>query len=286
MSDDAAVGIDVADTGPWRAFAVAREGEVVRVTLTGPGKGNALGADFWGEAARLFRALDEDAQVRAIVLDGANDTFTYGLDLPTMGPEVQRTLGPDALAGGRTRFLDMLTRMQQSMLAVMRCRKPVVACISGWCVGAGIDLICATDIRIASREAMFSVRAVRLGIVEDMGSLQRLPMIIGEGAARELALTGDDFDATRALELRLVNHVESTPGAARARAMAVARRIADNPPLTVQGVKQVMNDHALDRMEAALRQMAVWNAAFLPSHDFDEAMRAFAARRAPRFEGR
>lgn len=271
----------------WRAFTAEREGDVMRVTLVGPGKGNALGPDFWAEARVLFTALSQDVGVRAIVLDGANDTFTYGLDLPATREQLMHTtaLAKDSFAYGRRRLLDMLTEMQQGMIAVMRCPKPIVACISGWCIGAGIDLICAADIRVASRDAMFSVRAARIGIVEDMGSLQRLPIIIGEGRARELALTGEDFDAPRALEIGLLNHVVPTPQDARVKAMAIAQRIAGNPPLTVQGVKQVMNEYSLASMDAALRHTALWNAAFLPSRDFDEAMRAFMEKRAPRFTG-
>lgn len=273
--------------GPtYRAFQVAPADHVAHVTLVGPGKGNALGPDFWREAPLVFGALDRDESVRAIVLSGAADTFTYGLDLPAMAAQLQQVLGTAPLAAERTRLLDMLGEMQRGIRALLECRKPVIAAISGWCVGAGVDVICAADVRVASREATFSVRAVRIGIVEDMGSLQRLPAIVGEGAARELALTGDDVDAARAAAIRLVDHVDETPAAARAHAIAIARRIAENPPLTVQGVKQVMNAHALDRMAESLRHSALWNAAFLPSRDFAEAMRAFMEKRPPRFEGR
>ena len=270
----------------YRAFSVEHAEHVAHVTLLGPGKGNALGPDFWREAPLVFGALDRDERVRAIVLGGSADTFTFGLDLPAMTGQIRGVLGDAPLAAERTRLLDMLGDMQRGVRALLECRKPVIAAISGWCVGAGIDLICAADVRVASREAMFSVRAVRIGIVEDMGSLQRLPAIVGEGAARELALTGDDFDAARAAAIRLVDHVEETPAGAREHATAIAHRIAANPPLTVQGVKQVMNAHALDRIADGLRHTALWNAAFLPSHDFAEAMRAFMEKRPPSFEGR
>lgn len=269
----------------YRAFHVERADRVAHVTLLGPGKGNALGPDFWREAPLLFDALDRDDAVRAIVLTGSADTFTFGLELPIMAQQIGGVLGNAPLAGERTRFLDMLSEMQRGLISMMTCRKPMIAAISGWCVGAGIDVICAADVRVCSREAMFSVRAVRIGIIEDMGSLQRLPAIVGEGAARELALTGDDFDAARAAALRLVDHVEETPAAARERATAIAHRIAANPPLAVQGVKRVMNERALAGVRESLHYTALWNAAFLPSRDFAEAMTAFAEKRAPTFEG-
>jgi len=274
------------DRGSYRAFRVESSGHVARVTLCGPGKGNALGPDFWREAPDVFSQLDGDASVRAIVLGGDGGNFTYGLDLPAMTGEIGYALTGHPQGAERARFLDHLTRMQRALLAVLGCRKPVVASVSGWCVGAGVDLICAADVRVCSADAMFSVRAVRIGIVEDMGSLQRLPAIVGDGVARELALTGDDFNAARAHEIGLVSHVDHTPGAALERAHVIASRIAANPPLTVQGVKQVMNEHAHHRLAESLRFSALWNTAFMQSHDFTEAMAAFAERRAPHFEGR
>ncbi len=270
----------------YRAFAMSVTDHVASVVLRGPGKGNALGPDFWREAPLVFDRLDGDDDVRAVVVSGADGNFTYGLDLAAMTSDLRYVLGAPAMAAERTRFLDQLTVMQRALTSMMSCRKPVVAAISGWCVGAGIDIICAADVRVCSRDAMFSVRAVRIGIVEDMGSLQRLPAIIGEGAARELALTGDDFNAERARDLKLVNHLRELPEHAMSHAREIAARMAANPPLSVQGVKRVMNERALVGMRESLHYTALWNAAFMQSRDFAEAMAAFAEKRAPKFEGR
>jgi len=269
-----------------KAFDLSVDSGIAHVIMKGPGKGNALGPDFWREAPKLFDEIDANVDVRAVVLSGAGGNFTFGLDLIAMTSELRYALGAPAMAAERTRFLDQLTAMQRAVISLMSCRKPVVASISGWCVGAGIDVICAADIRVCSTEAMFSARAVRIGIVEDMGSLQRLPSIIGEGAARELCLTGDDFDASRAAALSLINYVDDTPEASLAHAMSIAERIAANPPLTVQGVKRVMNERAHDRLRESLQYTALWNTAFMQSRDFAEAMSAFAEKRAPKFEGR
>ncbi len=272
--------------GARSAFDVSVDSGIAHVTMKGPGKGNALGPEFWREAPELFDEIDANPEVRAVVLSGAGGNFTFGLDLIAMTSELRYALGAPAMAAERTRFLDQLTKMQRAVISLMSCRKPVVASISGWCVGAGIDVICAADVRVCSTEAMFSARAVRIGIVEDMGSLQRLPSIIGEGAARELCLTGDDFDASRAAALGLINHVDATPEASLAHALSIAERIAANPPLTVQGVKRVMNESAHDRLRESLQYTALWNTAFMQSRDFAEAMSAFAEKRAPKFEGR
>jgi enoyl-CoA hydratase len=270
----------------YAAFDVSVSDFIAHVTMKGPGKGNALGPDFWREAPDLFGAIDSDADVRAVVLSGSGSNFTYGLDLVAMTAELRYALGAPAMAAERTRFLDRLGAMQRAITSLMSCRKPVIACISGWCVGAGIDIVCAADVRVCSSESMFSARAVRIGIVEDMGSLQRLPAIIGEGPARELCLTGEDFNAARAATLGLVNHVDDTPEAALQHASAIAARIAANPPLTVQGVKRVMNERAHHGMAESLHYTALWNAAFMQSRDFAEAMSAFAEKREPKFEGR
>jgi enoyl-CoA hydratase len=267
------------------AFDVSVTDHVARVTMQGPGKGNSLGPDFWREAPVVFDELDADPDVRAVVLNGAGGNFTFGLDLVAMTTELRYALAETALAAERTRLLDQLTAMQRAITSLMSCRKPVIASISGWCVGAGIDIICAADIRVCSGEAMFSARAVRVGIVEDMGSLQRLPAIVGEGAARELCLTGEDFGSERAAALGLVNHVDDSPDDALQHAEAIAARIAANPPLTVQGVKRVMNERALAGVRESLHYTALWNTAFMQSHDFSEAMNAFAEKREPKFEG-
>ena len=271
---------------PRVAFDVTVADNIARVTLKGPGKGNALGPDFWREAPDVFNEIDADPEVRAVVLSGAGGNFTFGLDLVAMTSELRYALAAPAMAAERTRFLDQLTAMQRAITSLMSCRKPVVASISGWCVGAGIDVICAADVRVCSSDAMFSARAVRIGIVEDMGSLQRLPAIIGEGAARELCLTGEDFGAARAAELGLVNHVDETADAALQHALEIAIRIAANPPLTVQGVKRVMNHSAHAAIREGLHYTALWNATFMQSRDFAEAISAFTDKREPKFEGR
>jgi enoyl-CoA hydratase len=275
-----------AHPGGRLAFDVGVSDHIAHVILTGPGKGNALGPDFWREAPQVFEQIDADSEIRAVVLSGSGGNFSFGLDLIAMTTELRYALAAPAMAAERTRFLDQLSEMQRAVTSLMSCRKPVVASISGWCVGAGIDIICAADVRVCSSDAKFSARAVRIGIVEDMGSLQRLPAIVGEGAARELCLTGEDFDAERALRLGLVNHVDDTADAALQHATEIAERIAANPPLTVQGVKRVMNQRAHDGMRESLHYTALWNAAFMQSRDFGEALSAFAEKREPKFEGR
>jgi enoyl-CoA hydratase len=271
----------------YQSLRIEQADGIAELVLTGPGKGNALGPDFWREMPEALRALDADDSVRVILLRGDGANFTYGLDLMAMteslGPLI---LGEGNLALERTKLLQLIEKMQAATEGLARCRKPVLAAVHGWCIGGGIDLIAACDFRYCSREAKFSLREVRVGITADLGALQRLPRIIGEGNARELAYTGGDVDAERALQMGLVNQVFATPEELLATARATARRIADNPPLVVQGAKQVMEYCADKSVADGLRYVAVWNSAFLQSHDLAEAFAAFAERRPPRFQGR
>ncbi|MFD6069282.1 MULTISPECIES: crotonase/enoyl-CoA hydratase family protein [Amycolatopsis] len=261
------------------------DGHVAEVTLLGPSKGNAMGPDFWRELPIVFRALDADPQVRAVVLTGSGKHFSYGLDLPAMMPSWGEMLGGDALAGPRTKFLDEVKTLQASVSSIAECRKPVIAAISGWCIGGGVDVIAAADIRLASADAKFSVREVKVAIVADLGSLQRLAPIIGEGHLRELALTGKDIDAARAEKIGLVNDVHVDQDTLLAEARKLAAEIAANPPLVVQGTKNVLSANTERQVADGLRYVSAWNAAFLPSKDLGEAVQAFLERRAPEFKG-
>jgi enoyl-CoA hydratase/carnithine racemase len=268
----------------WASVTVTDH--IAEVVLRASGKASRMGPAFWAEMPALFEALDGEADVRVIVLRGEGEAFSHGLDLAGMGPELGAVIGPGAGAAERAKLYALIQRMQRAITCVAACTKPVIAAIHGWCIGGGVDLATACDIRICSADAKFSVREVRLAMVADVGTLARLPAIIGEGATRELAFTGADIDAARALRLGLVNDVHTTPDDLWRAARAMAAQIAANPPLTVQGIKQVLNARSERSASESLATVAMWNSAFLPSQDLGEAMAAFVQRRAPKFVGR
>ncbi len=268
---------------PYKSLTVEVSDRIAAVTLTGPGRGNAMGPDLWAELAPAFAALDADDAVRVVVIRGSGDHFSYGLDLMAMmGALGQHILGPK-MADDRAKLLTMINDMQQAITAVSDCRKPVIAAIDGWCIGGGLDLAAACDVRICSARAKFSLREISLAIVADLGSLQRLPPIIGQGHTRQLAFTGGDIDASRALSIGLVNDVTPDADALHAAAAALAARIASRSPVTVRGIKQVLEYSADKSVKDGLQYTAVWNTAFLQSADLAEAISAFVERREPSF---
>lgn len=269
----------------YESVNVEIKDHVAQVTLIGPGKGNAMGPAFWAELPEVFAELDADRDVRAIVLTGSGKNFSYGLDVAAMGGTMTPMLADGALAGPRADFHRELQRMQGAITAVADCRTPTIASIHGWCIGGGVDLISAVDIRYASADAKFSVREVRLAIVADVGSLARLPLILSDGHLRELALTGKDIDAARAEKIGLVNDVYADADASLAAAHATAAEIAENPPLTVAGIKDVLDEQRTDRVSASLRYVAAWNSAFLASKDLIEGIGAMMGKRKPEFTG-
>jgi enoyl-CoA hydratase len=269
----------------YESVTVETKDHVAQVTLIGPGKGNAMGPAFWSELPEVFAALDADRDVRAIVITGSGKNFSYGLDLPAMGGTLAPVLAEGALAGPRTDFHAEVLRMQNTISAVADCRTPTIASVHGWCVGGGVDLISAVDLRYASADAKFSVREVKLAIVADVGSLARLPLIMSDGHLRELALTGKDIDAARAEKIGLVNDVFADADATLQAAHATAAEIAANPPLTVRGIKDVLDQQRISAVSASLRYVAAWNSAFLPSKDLSEGIAATFAKRPPQFAG-
>jgi enoyl-CoA hydratase len=258
--------------------------------LARPEKLNALDRALWEEIPAAVERLDADPAVRAIVLAGKGKAFCAGIDV---ADHVQ-IFGAAEASGGddsspvvrRRGLLELIRRYQRSVSAFALTNKPVIAAIQGACLGAGMDLITACDLRIAAADAVFSVRETRIAMVADVGTLQRLPRIVGDGAARELVFTGRDIDAARAREIGLVSEVLPDVTSLQARAREVAAEIAAHSPLAVQGAKQVLGFGQRREVDAGLDYVAAWNAAFMQSEDLGEAVRAFIERRKPEFRGR
>lgn len=268
-------------------LTLERTGPVATLWLDRPEQRNAMGPAFWNDLPMAMAELDDDADTRVVVLAARGRHFTAGLDLVGMAGDLTSGGGTGSSPAARaTRFLATVTRLQRSITSVEKCSKPVVAAIHGACIGGGIDLITACDIRLCAADATFSVRETRLAMVADVGTLQRLPRIVGRGHAAELALTGRDIGAERAMAIGLVNDVLADVDALHAAARRLADEIAANSPLAVQGTKHVLQACEDRTVDQGLDYVAVWNAAFLVSDDLTEAMTALFEKRPPTFTGR
>lgn len=278
------------DTFRSEVLTLEVEDHVATLWLDRPEKRNAMGPAFWADLPVAMAAIGADPSVRAAVVAARGPHFSVGLDLVAMagiggepgGGEPGR---PSVAVRARQSRAEIL-RLQDSVTAVAACPVPVIAAVHGYCIGGGVDLIAACDIRLASADALFSVREAKIAIVADLGSLQRLPGIIGVGHVAELAYTGKDITAARAEAIGLVNHVSADAAAVVADARTMAAEIAANSPLAVQGTKTVLSGGDGRTVAEGLDYVATWNAAFLASDDLAEAMAAFMEKRPATFTGR
>lgn len=256
--------------------------QVAELRLNRPERSNAIDASMWQDLRAAFRWADATPEVRVVVLGGVGTNFCSGIDLAMLAG-VEAAL-PSADAARRNEALRrLILDLQDCLSAVLRCRKPVLAAIGGGCIGAGVDLACCCDMRYAAADAHFSVREIDLGMVADVGTLQRLPRLIADGLARELAYTGRAVDADEALRCGLVNAVFATPQALHEGVGELARRIAAKSPLAIRGSKEMLNYGRDHSVADGLNYVATWNAAMLMSDDLSEAMHAMREKRPAKF---
>lgn len=254
------------------------------VWLNRPEKRNALGEDFWTDFPLVMDGLGGDRAVRAVVLQGRGASFTVGLDLALFG-EIIPPETPAYPYEGNFALYQTVKAMQHAVSSAARIPQPVIAAVHGHCLGGGLDLITAADVRLAAEGAVFSVRETRLGMVADVGTLQRLPHLVGAGPAAELVYTGRDCDARHAQEIGLVNRVYPDRETLFAGARELALEIAANSPAAVQGSKRVLTSMREETTARHLDYAALWSAAFLRSADLAEGVAAQVEGRPPRFTG-
>ncbi len=246
---------------------------IARIQLNRPDKANAMNLAMWHELRQASQWLDATPEVRAIILAGEGKHFTAGIDLALM-QDLFRQVKNDCPGRSRENLRRLILDLQDTLTSLERCRKPILAAIHGACVGGGIDLIACTDMRYCAADAYFSIKEVDIGMTADVGTLQRLPKLIGAGQVRELAYTGRRMDATEAARIGLVNQVFADRESLINGVEELARQIASKSPLAIRGTKEMLN-YARDHTVAdGLNYIATWNAAMLMSNDLEAAMAA------------
>ncbi|KAI9552512.1 hypothetical protein GHT06_022878 [Daphnia sinensis] len=255
---------------------------VYHVEINRPQQFNAMNSAFWREMVECFQAISEDSDCRAVVLSANGKHFTAGLDLTDMGPLMETVLGDDDVARKFRTLQQFIKSYQLSFTSIEQCNKPVIAAVHGGCIGGGVDLITAADIRFCTQDAFFQIKEVDIGLAADVGTLQRLPKVIGsDSLVRELAYTARKMFADEAAQAGLVSRVLSDKQMMLKAALETASAIAHKSPVAVQGTKHNLNyarDHSI---EEGLNYMVVWNATMLQSEDLRIAAMASMDRKGP-----
>jgi enoyl-CoA hydratase len=266
-------------------LSIECNGPVGTLWLDRPEKRNAMSQEMWTGFPAAISELGNNPDIRAVVIAGRGKSFCAGLDISSLGDAMDQSVPPSG-AIANLRQMEVTRSFQDGITAIAKCPVPVIAAVHSHCVGAGIDLITACDIRLASADSIFSVRETRIGIVADVGTLQRLPEIVSPGHVAELAYTGKDFDAAHAERIGLVNDVYPDVEAVQAAALKLATEIAANPPLAVRGTKFILQQSENLTKEQSLMLNGLWTlATSLNSNDFLEAVGAFMEKRDPNFTG-
>ncbi|MBZ0215866.1 MAG: crotonase/enoyl-CoA hydratase family protein [Fimbriimonadaceae bacterium] len=262
-------------------FLVEIEGAVAHLVMNRGEKANSMTPEFWQDLPRLVRQLENNPSIRALVVSASGRNFTAGMDLSSF----------NAIAGvmeaepGRAAYAlrDLVIRLQDAFNALEEARFPVIAAIHGACIGGGIDMTSACDIRLATNDATFSIEEIHIGITADLGTLQRLPKLIAPGIVRELAYTGRRFSAREAQTWGFTNALYDSREDVVAAALQMAREIAAKSPLAIAGIKRgsvYARDHSV---ADGLDQIATWNGAMLRPQDLMAAMQAKMAKKEAEF---
>lgn len=272
-------------------LSIEINGHVATLWLDRPEKRNAMSQVIVHDLPLAMAALGANEDVRAVVIAARGKSFSVGLDLSGLinTPAASADAKDDEKGGGATANLaqiDVTRRFQYAITAVAECPVPVIAAIHSHCIGAGMDLVTACDIRLAAEDSLFSVRETKIGIVADVGTLQRLPGIVADGHVAELAYTGKDIDAARAEKIGLVNDVYADADAVYAAALELAGDIAANAPLAVRGTKFMLQQGEDLTTQQSLLLNGLWTmVTTLNSNDLGEAMQAFVEKRPAKFHG-
>lgn len=269
-------------TYPGLRLEVDESKRIGILELARPSKSNAFIESMWGDFAKAFRWLDECQDISVVIIRGQGHNFCAGIDLESLqGVADLRKLDDSARANAQ--FRRKILQMQESFNAIEECRWPVIAAVQGACIGGGLDLIAACDIRLCAKDAVFCLKEIDLAIAADLGSLQRLPPLIGHGRVVEMALSARKIPASEAAQIGLVTRICQTQEDLRSQTFALATAIAKKSPVAATGIKQVML-HARDHSVAqGLEYVATWNGGQALSNDLQEVFDAVNKKRNPVF---
>lgn len=259
-------------TGAFSTIKTNVKNQVAHLQLNRPAQANAINREMWCELGEAMAWVNDTPDIRVAVISGKGKHFCAGIDLAMFAELVDDTMSCE----GRKReaLREEIVWLQQQISSIDACKKPVLAAIHGACVGGGVDLICAADMRYSTADAVFSIKEIDVGMVADVGTLQRLPRLIGDGMLRELTYTGRDFNGQEAAAIGLTNRCFGSTETMMQGVLEIANSIAGKSPLGIRGCKQVIRHAREHSIEEGLDYVATWNAATLVSDDVRIALKA------------
>lgn len=269
-----------------KCFDVEIADGVAHLRMNRPDAYNSMIPEFWTELPELVDDIDRGSKARAIVVSSTGKHFSAGMDLAvfTGGSSLLDDGGVTETGRQRAHLWSTVQRLQDTFSCFERARMPVLVAVQGGCIGGAVDMVTAADCRYASADAFFCVQEINIGMTADVGTLQRLPKVIPDGIARELAYTGDRMTAARAREVGLVNEVFDDHDALVAGVLDIAGRIASKSPLAIWGTKEMCNFTRDHSVADSLRYMAGWQSGMFHGQDMAEQFTAKAEGRSPVFE--
>ena len=261
-------------------FSLSTENHIAHLVLTQGATFNTMGPTFWRELDEVLSALHKDAEARVLVISSSGKHFSAGMALETFAGAITMD---DQTPQGRAAMFDLLIDMQATFTKLETLRIPVIAAIQGGCIGGAVDMVTACCLRYATTDAFFCIQEINIGMVADVGTLQRLPKLIPLAVVKELAYTGRRLNAQKALAYGLVNEVFDSPEAMLRAVMQCASEIAAKPPVAIWGTKQVVHyarDHSVDE---SLKQMGWLQGAIWSNKNVMEAVVALKSKRSAEF---
>ena len=266
-----------------KPFDVEIKGSIAHIQFNRPEKRNSMNEEFWNLFPKEVEALDDRGDVRVLIISSQGPHFTSGIDLAMFKNDIAN-INSGEMGRNRAYFREQLLYLQNAATCLEVARFPVITAIQGGCIGGGIDLISAADIRLCSKDAFFKVEEINVGLAADIGTLQRLPKIIPAGIAREWALTGDSVDADRAHAVGLVNYVYVSQDEMMKNSFELADRLASKSPLAMWATKENLNYARDHTVEEGLNYISLWNAATLHQEDIMTSMTAKMAKQKPEYK--
>jgi len=261
-----------------------REDHIGMIALNRPEKRNALNPIVWNALDRAIEQAEKDSEARVLLLTGKGKSFCAGLDLSPEN-ELLSVAGRAPDAAQKVWFFREVRKVQDIHSRLEQLIIPTIALIHGHCLGAGLELVLCCDIRLCTQDTLFAFPEAKLGFITDVGGLQRLPKVVGKGHAREIAFRGHRFDAGRAQAIHLVDDVFADKEALDIKGREMAEEIASNPPLAVQGAKEVLGFDEEAGLEESLAYNAARSSMIVPSQDLMEAVAAYMQKRKGNFKG-